>query len=116
MPEYAKFHGCRHVIEKYRRLFVSCLGNVLKSMLMVVAHGLSEQHGVASLFRALCPNRVWTSFLVPHPCFQAIPALAVWGSLLTLLSMGNGDSVSKCFWEERLAIFFLEKPILGTVI
>lgn len=55
MPEYAKFHGCRNVIEKYHRLFISCLRNVLKPVLMVVAHGLSQQHSVASLFGRCVP-------------------------------------------------------------
>ena len=52
MPEYAKFHGCGIVIEKYHRLFAFCLRNVLKLMRMVAANGLREQDHAAAVLGA----------------------------------------------------------------
>ena len=38
--EYARFHGCGIVIEKYHHLFIFSLRNVFRLMPMVAANGL----------------------------------------------------------------------------
>lgn len=49
MPEYANLHGPGNAIEKYHRLFGSCLRNVLMSLLTAAANGRRQQLCGASL-------------------------------------------------------------------